>query len=323
MTKNSYHLDWSDLAFGSKQGLKDLQAIFIVAPREMSARRFKQLIKDYLPKGNLVFGMAQEDYVLGLELQPQFATLRLESVKPIIDKVNTSASANKVYTLTYSQRDITYILEKANFKRVILVNGSWYRAFHRRPEYYTLVKNHITYEMVSPFFDEQEAKQYPETVTLPSIPKEGYFSQSEIIELVDQSAKHSYDYGASQTGAVLGLKENNKYKLLATAHNEIIPYETYAMHFGSSREKNFSPLHDLNHYDTNHAEVGIIVAAQKHKLDLSGSTLFINLLPCPTCARMLVTTDIAEFVYSEDHSSGYAANMLESAGKKVRRLIRK
>ena len=49
--------------------------------------------------------------------------------------------------------------------------------------------------------------------------------------------------------------------------------------------------------------------------------MFINLMPCPTCARMLAMTDIEEFVYSIDHSDGYAVKMLEAAGKKVRRVV--
>jgi hypothetical protein len=36
---------------------------------------------------------------------------------------------------------------------------------------------------------------------------------------------------------------------------------------------------------------------------------------------MFCETDIAEFVYSEDHSAGYAIALLEKAGKKVRRVI--
>nr|AIA17188.1 Cytidine and deoxycytidylate deaminase zinc-binding region [uncultured bacterium] len=119
----------------------------------------------------------------------------------------------------------------------------------------------------------------------------------------------------------MGVKKNGKYKLLATTFNPVVPYQTYAMHHGASREINFSPPHDLNHYDTTHAEVELVIKAQKEKIDLKGTILFINLLPCPTCARMLSRTDIAEFVYVQDHSDGYAVKMLEASGKKVRRLV--
>jgi hypothetical protein len=36
---------------------------------------------------------------------------------------------------------------------------------------------------------------------------------------------------------------------------------------------------------------------------------------------MFTQTDIAEFVYVEDHSDGYGFKMLELAGKKVRRIV--
>jgi hypothetical protein len=36
---------------------------------------------------------------------------------------------------------------------------------------------------------------------------------------------------------------------------------------------------------------------------------------------MLSETDIEEFVYSIDHSEGYAIKLLEAAGKKVRRIV--
>ena len=81
-------------------------------------------------------------------------------------------------------------------------------------------------------------------------------------------------------------------------------------------------MHDLNHYDTVHAEVDLIVKAQKAELDLHDTTLFINLLPCPSCARMFTQTDIAEFVYVEDHSDGYGFKMLTAANKKIRRIVR-
>jgi deoxycytidylate deaminase len=65
----------------------------------------------------------------------------------------------------------------------------------------------------------------------------------------------------------------------------------------------------------------MIIEAQKQKLDLTGTTVFLNLMPCPTCTRMLCDTDIAEVVYTHDHSDGYALKLLTEAGKKVRRSI--
>ena len=314
------NFDWADLAFSSKKPLNNLKAVFIAAPRQVSPARFTQLVKTYLPQGNIVLGLAKESHVLGFEDQPQFKTLQATAVRAIIDKVNGSASKNKIYTLEYFQRETNFLLQKLNFKKAVFINGSWKQLFHTLPQYYTLVSRKIDYELVSPFADEPEAKSYVANTKLDSLPKNGVFTAWEMLQLASQAAKHSYDYGF-QTGVSLGRKRGTKYQLLTHAFNKVLPYQTYAMHFGASREANFSPMNDLNHYDTNHAEVEFMIRVQKDKLDLKGTTLFINLLPCPTCARMLSQTDISELIYREDHSDGYGVKMLELAGKKVTRIV--
>ena len=136
----------------------------------------------------------------------------------------------------------------------------------------------------------------------------------------NRAANFSFDH-SHQTGVALGRKSDEEvYELLATSFNQVVPYQTFAWHFGPSREKHFSPPNDLNHYDAVHAEVEMIIKTGRERIDLAGTTFFINLLPCPTCSRMLAQTDIDEFVYSVDHSEGYAVAMLEAAGKTVRRI---
>ena len=319
MSKHEY--SWGELAFGSKKPINQLQAMFIVAPRELSQKRFTQLIKMYLPKGNIVLGIAHEQYIAGLEDRPQFRTLRAGAVQNIIDRVNTSGNKHTITILRYNQRDITFILEKLDFKNVILVNGSWYRAFHMRPEFYTLVQRSTPFEKVSPFADEAEARAYPDAIEFPKIPTSGAFTEDEMLKLAGKAGQRSYDFGGFQIGVSLGHKKGQEYELLATAHNAVVPYETYAMHHGAARETHFSPVNDQNHYDTVHAEIALLVKAQKERIGLHGTTLFINLLPCPMCTRMLTQTDIESIVYSQDHSGGYGLKMLELAGKKVTRKV--
>lgn len=316
-----YHFDWSDFAFSSKKPLKELEAIFVAAPRHLSGIRFKQLIKDYLPKANILLGISKEPYVLGLEHQPQFQMLALGDVAKIIAQVNQSKSKHKIYTLSYSQRDIAYIYQKLTFRQVLLINGSWYTAFHLRPDYYALSKTRTPFTMLSPFASENEAREYAASVPLGALPASGLFDERTLLNMVARAAAHSYDYGGYQLAAAVARPAGKKYQLLLSAHNQVVPYETYAMHHGSVRERNFSPMHDLNHYDTVHAEMAALVKAQKHGVDLKGTSLFINLLPCPHCARALALTDIAEIVYSQDHSEGYAVQLLEAVGKRVRRVI--
>jgi deoxycytidylate deaminase len=93
------------------------------------------------------------------------------------------------------------------------------------------------------------------------------------------------------------------------------------MHHGALRERNFSPPNDLNYYDTAHAEVMLVLKSLKQGIKLANTTLFTNLLPCPNCALMLCDTEITEFVYAIDHSDGFAVQLLQNAGKKIRRII--
>jgi deoxycytidylate deaminase len=313
------NFDWNDLAFGSKKPVNNLHATFIAAPRNISPARFTQLVKQYLPKGNILLGLAKEPYIVGFEGQPQFTTLRIETVQNIIGKVNATSKIHKIYTLTYFQRDLAFVLEKLSCKKVLLINGSWKYSFHTQPPYYVMAKKQIDYDMLSPFASEAEARGYEAQIMPDIVSPIGDFTAKEMLSLASNIAKRSFDY-SFQTGVALGRKKGAKYTFLAQAFNKIVPYQGYAMHHGASREIHFSPPNDLNHYDAVHAEVELIITAQKQKIDLTGTTLFINLLPCPSCARMFTETDIAEFVYVNDHSEGYGLRMLEAAGKKVRRL---
>lgn len=322
---NTFHFDWSDLAFGSKKGIDTLNATFIAAPRELSTARFTQLVKTYLPKGNIVLGLAKEPYVLGFEDQPQFRMLDLYTVEKILAKVNASSPTYKIYVLSYFQRETKHLFEKLTFKRILLVNGSWKYAFHTQEPYYVLANRRIEYEMISPFTDEAEARSYETRLNeklqflIPKTGKNALYSESEMLALAEQVAKLSFDT-TFQTGAVLGKKTGKRYQLLTHGFNAVLPYQTYAMHHGASREKHFSPPNDLNHYDTNHAEVSVILKALKARIDLTGTTFFVSLMPCPTCARMLSQTDIAEIVCAREHSAGYAVDLLSKMGKMVRHI---
>ncbi len=324
-TPDPYHFDWGTLAFSSKKPIKSLRAIFIAAPREISTDRFTQIIKEYLPKAHIVLGIAKETHVEGLEDQPQFRMLRADTIRHIIQKVNASPSKHNIYTLEYFQRETNYLLQKLDFAAVLFVNGSWHHSFHLQPAYYTLAGKHLDYKLISPFTSEVEARMYERVTDVaiaedqPDLARIASLSDVAMLRLTQMVAKQSYDH-TNQTGVIVGKPTENGYQFMLSSYNKVVPYQTYAMHFGSLREKNFSPPNDLNYYDTIHAETAMVIAAQKQGQSLAGSTMFINVLPCPTCGRMLAETDIAEVVYQLDHSDGYTLGVLERAGKKVRRI---
>lgn len=320
MATTEYHFDWADLAFGSKKTVSALKATFIQAPREMSQARLKQLIKTYLPKGNIVIGLAKEQHIDGFENQLHFKTLQQADIDALVQKVNAAPQAAKIYTLDYFQREITFIYEQIKFRLVVLVNGSWKYSYHTQAPFYALVKNGIHYEFVSPFADEDEAQNYArlteKKLHASYVMPKGLLTADEMMSYVTEVAKLSFD-NSSQVGAVVGKAEKGKYRFLIMAYNKVVPYQTYAMHHGASREANFSPVNDQNHYDAVHAEIQVLLEAIRHIIDLKDTTLFINVLPCPTCARMIADSPIKEVIYKLNHSSGYANNLFTRAAKKI------
>ncbi len=324
MSAAQYTYDWADLAFGSKKPLSSLKATFITMTREISEARFKEILKQYILRGPVVLGFPKEAYVDGFELQSQFKTARYETFASIIEQANARLT-HKTYILHYAQKDLVHILPKLHVKHAVFMRGSWLHTFHTTPIYYTLMQNNISYDLISPFTDEPEAKQYAKRLQkkisqATALPETIPVDERVVQEYLKVVASRSFDY-SFQTGLLLLRKQKDSYEVLTSAHNKVVPFETYAMHFGAAREMNFSPPHDLNHYDTVHAEVEMLIEAQKQKLDLKGSTVFLNLMPCPTCTRMLCDTDIAEVIYLHDHSDGYALKLLTEAGKKVRRSV--
>ena len=51
-----------------------------------------------------------------------------------------------------------------------------------------------------------------------------------------------------------------------------------------------------------HAEENAILYAAKNKVDLDGSTLYITLSPCLSCARMIFTTGISMVYYLKSYA---------------------
>jgi glycosyltransferase involved in cell wall biosynthesis len=133
-----------------------MSEIFIAAPREMSARRLKQLFRHYLPKGNVTLGISREPYVLGFEGQPQFAMLQRQVAEPIVRQIERAGLPRSVKLLEHSQADTAEVFgQLSEGQRVLLVNGSWQYAFHNLPAAAVLAERGITHKFISPFADKQ------------------------------------------------------------------------------------------------------------------------------------------------------------------------
>lgn len=310
-------LRWSNFSEDTKASLRASKAVFVMAPREMSDERLVQLVKENLSKGNVIFGVAEEEFVDGFSGQAHFRTEPLEPVLRLAELIEKAKLAHTLQILVYPQKDVNEVIRAVRPRRVVVVRGSYWHVFHRRTTYELLQKRGIPFEYVSPFTNEDEAKSYADAVPQEDI-SHAHGNEELMLDRVDDIAKYSFDY-SFQTGAVLAEKAGAEYKLILAACNEVVPYQTYAMHFGNSREDNLSPRHDANHYDTIHAEMNLLVKAMKNGETFEGKTLFINMMPCPSCARTLVKTGIKEVVYNEVHSDGYAVKLFEQAGIKTRK----
>ncbi len=313
--------DWNKISLGKskKAELSAQKPVFIIGSREVSPKRIQQLAQLSKQK-HVVWGILKNEYIDGFEGSPQFKTLSESVLTPLIKGVGGFETGN-ITIIKYFQQDWVNILKEIKFSMVLLVNGSWNRSIHLQSEFWEIMEQKIPYKFISPFISEEEAKEYlkevkPELDKIAMYDSNKSYSDKELMNLANQEAKKSFDW-TYQVGAVVA-KEG---KVLATSHNMILPYESYTLHFGSLREKTFTPMGDTSKYDTNHAETELVLKALNDKIDLTGATLYINVLPCPTCAKMLSRTNISEIVYSLDHSDGYAVKLLEEMGKRVRRIV--
>lgn len=308
--------DWNNLSERRKQELAKTLPIFVVGAREMSAARILDLANQLSTKSSVLWGCLKDEFIPGLEGSPQFRSLDVADLEKTLANID-----NNIAILQYYQRDWGFINQELKFRAVIFINGSWHKMLHLRPEFWQVERQKYPYKLVSPFASEEEAIAYSKSKSF-ELKKLGQYSASKkyndeaLMKLSLEVGKRSYD-NMTQVGVVIAKNG----KVMVTTHNVVMPYETYALHHGSAKEKHFSPVNDQNHYDTCHAEMVALLEAQKQGLVLKGTDLYISLLPCPACAKALALSDISRVVYQHDHSDGLGAQLLQAAGKKIERLL--
>ena len=300
--------DWTDLVTAVSNPLEKFGSTFILAPRQISIKRFKQIIKQYLPKGNIILGIAQEEFIQGFEGQPQFRTLELESVEKYAYNSNS-----KLIILKYPQSEILPVIQKLNFRRAVIVNGSFHRSFHLRLEYQAILDKGASIKYISPFTDETEARNFADNFCHSGlVPKSAPRSDSHLKTLVDIEASHSFET-SFQTAAAIVTESGE----VICQHNIVAPYETYAWHHGFQREKHKSQAGDSSHYDSVHAETAALLLVG---LKAKGAKLYCRTFPCPHCARNIVFAGISEVIYELDYGDKYGYNLFDKSGVKYRRF---
>lgn len=320
--KNMIHeFNYKLLSSENKTFFRNQQATFIMAPRSVSPDRLAQIIKKALAESAVVLGVSKEPFVVGLENQPQFTMAPLRAAESVAKRALRMKSDNKLSIIVYRQTEVDEVIRFLRPNKVIAVRGSYYHAFHLRSTYEFLSKKQIPYELVSPFMDERQAIHYLDLM-IPELPVIEVTKGDEraMLKACEEVAKRSFDY-SFQTGAVLAEQtEDNDYVIIDCASNDVVPYQTHAMHFGNAREENVSEYNSNAHYDTIHAEMNILVRALHSGQSLKDKTLFVGLMPCPNCSRVLSQTDLKEIVYTGKHSGDYAKQLFKKTSIMARRV---
>lgn len=319
-------LDWNKLSDKDRKKLSVVRKLtFVAGPVRLSKRRIKQIITN-LANTSLLFGCLKDDEIPGLEDSPQFLPLRLEELQKAVGLRSPCLTAGrKARVLYHFHKDIKYIIKELKPSKVIFVNGSWAGQIHYRSEYWKALDVGAKVELISPFSSEREARNYKLRIKNEKLKMEKLYSETkkysdkELLGIAKEVAKASWDW-IGQIGAVLAKNG----KVLAVAYNRVVPYQAYQMHFGSIREKLHIPAREMLETQlTNHAETEILEIVRRQGINLKGATLYVNVFPCPICAKMLSRTEIGKIVYSQDHNLGndFGYKVLEMSGKKLKRIV--
>ena len=63
-----------------------------------------------------------------------------------------------------------------------------------------------------------------------------------------------------------------------------------------------------------HAEQNAICQAAYYGIRLAGSTIYVTLTPCLTCAKMIINAGIKRVVYKEGYPDEFSLRLFEEAG---------
>lgn len=286
--------------------------VFIAGSREISFKRLKAIISAIPKDKKIAVGFFSSNFIEGMDGSLQFRTLKLTA------SINKYLTALNVNIIKYNYRDTGQILLQLNPLYTIFINGSWQYAFHRTEFYNSvIVPQRLKYKQISPFLSENEAKIYCESILSkqPAIDLDFKSEKKYILKKFKEIKSLSWDWNF-QVGA-FAVKEN---KIVEYGYNTVLPYESYALHFGSLREKKFSKSGDSNNHDTLHAEIYLFLRALNAKKNLNGADLYCNLLPCHNCALAIAKSGIKRVFYVYEYNSEHTKKILENSGKIVEKL---
>jgi deoxycytidylate deaminase len=115
-------------------------------------------------------------------------------------------------------------------------------------------------------------------------------TEKEIMDWLEQKKTQSSEQGCP---VVAGIKKGAE---ILWETNEI------EMEFATQFPEEIVKRSEFFYRHVKHAEIKLIGKLKKEGISLAGQTVFVTLLPCPECLKVLIQERITEIFYREDHS---------------------
>lgn len=108
-------------------------------------------------------------------------------------------------------------------------------------------------------------------------------------------------------------------KVILEGHNHHVPSEHMPYVFGDPRD--YIEAGILSHFSSAlHAEQDIIVKAARDGVTLKGTSIYVNVFPCPLCAKLVAYSGIKKCFFASGSASLDGGNILNTNGVELVRV---
>lgn len=257
--------------------------------------------KGYLDLFERVRDSVSQVYILDGELQnelseikPDIAAISAEKVKDLLGKLGF----NEISILSKDN------LEEIKGKEIILVQDEISRNLYNK----YLTGENIEWESVFLRWDKSKILSEKPLENIP-ISQDGF--DIKMMEEAYKEAEKSSDWWR-QIGAVL-VKDK---EIIIRGNNKDLPSDYTPYQVGEVRDF-FKAGERQELANTIHAEQKIIAEAAKSGISLQGTSLYVNIFPCPVCAKLIAFSGIKNLYFGEGGSNFDAKKVLDAAGVRI------
>jgi dCMP deaminase len=117
-----------------------------------------------------------------------------------------------------------------------------------------------------------------------------------------------------QVGAIV-VKDK---RILSTGYNGAPSGLPHCLDVGCLRDQQGIPSGERQELCRGlHAEQNAIIQASHYGTSLAGSTIYVTLAPCVTCAKMIINAGIKKVIYCDKYTDQMSMDILAQAGVEV------